>query len=606
MHRRFFVFLLSCLLAHTPLVFAPQDHDSDNKTVPARAPRKPMAQATRTEPDSQRVTKKQRLNPEEHRTLALAAPQNEASTSSTNIIPATTILDLPDEMLAIVLEFWCATLTCKTGAVTQRTLKWRQVCKRFRDVYDQNGFLKRTSIYLTSPQALTAFITPGPLNRKPTDLFSGAINLHTNLVEELLKQSTKAKTQLQQQCSPHNQTQEKISKAMQAYQQLEGQIALETTSLKHRTLRTLKKLAGDGVTSLSIGYYKQLTDITAINHFTHLEKVRIYECDALTDLKGIGQCKNLHTVSLDFNSSLHSLEGLEGCQNLNKLSIVGCKTLKDINALKHCTNLHKIYIFGCFALEDISALGACAALHDVTLSDPAIQNSDVLLACTQLRKLVLSCSAVDLASLFTQLTKLEELTLSGSDTLGGTLKIAAPNLKKLKLDSCSEITGILFEDQPHALHTLDIISCSKLQSLLLLNHCEELEHLSLYGCPELDSLSTCDELTFLSLARCPKLTTLGTYNNLKHLTLKDNCFLEDVTELAQSPNLVRLDLKGRSAVDADLLTKLEQFCSLRRLTFDFSTDNFYHKLIPQPQVLEAIKAYCPDKKIKVVLPSAYA
>ena len=102
MHRRFFVFLLSYLLAHTPLAFAPQDHDSDDT---ACAPRKPMAQTTRTAPDSQRVTKKQRLNPEEPHTLALTAPQNEASTSSTNIIPPTTILHLPDELLAMVLEF---------------------------------------------------------------------------------------------------------------------------------------------------------------------------------------------------------------------------------------------------------------------------------------------------------------------------------------------------------------------------------------------------------------------------------------------------------------------------------------------------------------------
>lgn len=93
-----------------------------------------MAQATRTASESQRVTKKQRLNPEEHHTLALAAPQNEASTSSTNIIPPKTILHLPDKLLATVLEFWCATLTCKTGCVTQRTLKWRQVCRRFRDM----------------------------------------------------------------------------------------------------------------------------------------------------------------------------------------------------------------------------------------------------------------------------------------------------------------------------------------------------------------------------------------------------------------------------------------------------------------------------------------
>ena len=246
--------------------------------------------------------------------------------------------------------------------------------------------------------------------------------------------------------------------------------------------------------------------------------------------------------------------------------------------------------------------GACTALHDVTLSGPAIQNSDVLLACTQLRKLSLSLCTSEPVPFLTQLTKLEELTIDGCKTVRGTLKIAAPNLKKLKLDACKEATGILFEDQPHALHTLDIISCSKLQSLLLLNHCENLKRLSLDHCPKLDSLSTCDALTFLSFNRCPKLTALGTYNNLKRLTLKDNCFLEDVTELAQSPHLVHLDLKGRSAIDTNLLTKLEKFCSLRRLTFDFIT-NFYHKLNPQPQVLEAIKAYCADKKIKVVLSS---
>ena len=62
MHRRFFIFFLSLLLAHIPLAFAPGDSDSEHESVPPRASRKPSAQATELAPESQRPAKRRRLN----------------------------------------------------------------------------------------------------------------------------------------------------------------------------------------------------------------------------------------------------------------------------------------------------------------------------------------------------------------------------------------------------------------------------------------------------------------------------------------------------------------------------------------------------------------
>ena len=104
MHRRFFIFFLSLLLAHVPLVFAPGDSDSENEGVPPCAPRKPSAQATEVAPESQRPAKRQRLNAEEatQKTVAVFQPTGQPSDQA-GALP-TAASDSPLDKLLILRE----------------------------------------------------------------------------------------------------------------------------------------------------------------------------------------------------------------------------------------------------------------------------------------------------------------------------------------------------------------------------------------------------------------------------------------------------------------------------------------------------------------------
>lgn len=104
MHRRFFIFFLSLLLAHVPLAFAPGGSDSENEDVPSCAPRKPSAQATEVAPESQRPAKRQRLNAEEatQKTVAVFQPTGQPSDQA-GALP-TAASDSPLDKLLILRE----------------------------------------------------------------------------------------------------------------------------------------------------------------------------------------------------------------------------------------------------------------------------------------------------------------------------------------------------------------------------------------------------------------------------------------------------------------------------------------------------------------------
>lgn len=126
-----------------------------------------------------------------------------------------TILNLPDEMLAHVLEFYCVPDIFDESTVLAPSATWRKVCQRFRHVYDTFGFLQRTQVTIQSPEALAAFITPDPFGRRSVDLAWHRITLSKALLETLL-------------CQPQTGLSfTHIGEAMEPHQQRQGLLHLE-------------------------------------------------------------------------------------------------------------------------------------------------------------------------------------------------------------------------------------------------------------------------------------------------------------------------------------------------------------------------------------------
>ena len=167
-----------------------------DEAVPACAPRKPNAQVTQAAQDTQRPTKKRRLDGdleavpeissedefcvEGHNATTdtastnttLAAHNTPEDTTPTRVL---TIFDLPDEILGIILEFYsdpCHSLTdfWRKDSLSRKAVKWRAVCRRFKKVYDEGGFLKRTGVWLLNPSQFTCFNRKTPAGSRPIEL----------------------------------------------------------------------------------------------------------------------------------------------------------------------------------------------------------------------------------------------------------------------------------------------------------------------------------------------------------------------------------------------------------------------------------------------------
>ena len=521
---------------------------------------------------------------EEQSTCAPRKPSAQLESAEEKPFP---ILNLPDEMLAYVLEFYCVPDIFDESTVLAPSATWRKVCRRFRYVYDTFGFLQRTQVTIQSPEALATFITPGPLGRRSVDLAWHRITLSLTLLETLLFQQ------------PTELNVTNIGEAMKPHQQRKGLLHLDLPTDAQPTLEHVLPLAALPTTSLRINDWQRLTDISGLRIFSHLTTLDLSFCPQFQNLDKISQLTKLRFLKLFVCSGLLTLQGLGACDHLEILIVQNCEHLNDISALSLCKKLNTLELSHTPAVN-IADLAGCAALTTL-MFEGLTQDISPLLACANLKKLSLTSCNFGEMTFCTHPTQLEELTLKSCNTsvtpenvltLSAPLKIAAANLKKLTVTCQPFLETILFEKAPHALHSLKISDCNDLKNILGLDHCKNLHYLYLNN-QSLKTLSACDALTHASLHRCYQLeetAALNVWPNLKRLTLDDTA-LHTFEELAKCQHLVHLDLNGAAARDPDLLSKILKLTFVKRLTFDVA-----------PFDKEAIIAHCAAQGMKVAMP----
>ena len=498
-----------------------------------------------------------------------------------------TILNLPDEMLAYVLEFYCVPDIFDESTVLAPSATWRKVCRRFRHVYDTFGFLQRTQVTIQSPEALAAFITPDPFGTRSVDFAWHRITLSKQLLETLLYQP-------QTGLSITN-----IGEAMKPHQQRQGLLHLELPTSLLPSPADIVRFAALPTTSLRLERANFLSDVNALNSVAHLTTLELSSLQLAQNLEAISQLTNLRTLKLSACSDLLTLRGLGACSHLETLIVQTCERLSAISALSLCEKLHTLELRGTPSVN-IADLAGCTPLTTLTL-EGLTRNISPLLACANLKKLSLTFCNFGKMPFCTHPTQLEELTLKSCNTsvtpenvltLSAPLKITAANLQKLTIECQPFLETILFEEAPHALHSLKISGCNDLENILGLGHCQSLHYLYLNN-HRLKTLSACDALTHAYLRRCYQLeetADLNVWPNLKRLTLDDNA-LHTFEELTKCQHLVHLDLKGTAARDPELLSKIQKLVFVKRLTFDVA-----------PFDREAIIAHCAAQGMKVAMP----
>lgn len=540
-----------------------------DEAAPASAPRKPSAQVTQAAQDTQRPTKKRRLDsdldavPEigsedEFCVKGHNATTATASTNTTLAVRNTsedatptrvlTIFDLPDEILGIILEFYsepCYSLTdfWRKDSLSREAVNWRAVCRRFKKVYDEGGFLKRTSVWLLEPSQFTRFNHKTPAGLRPTDLFPGDLSLNGSIVKKLLTQKKKQiERSIAKGVPPANMKRTSREKMLwQRHKKGSGLELFFPTKTGDTTFAQVALLTALPVTCLHSGLGGQLMSADAFKGFTELTNLCLQSCHKLGSIEALGHCKQLRFLELSGCDRLTTLAGLEQCQALETLRLKCLKNLLDIN---------------------------------------------VLAKLPALKRLQLQCSK---AKVIPCIPSLEELDCGHDFGIQRIVLSQLPALKKLSLHGC-KIQDILCEKPHDSLHTLRIRHCEKLHSSLFLTQCRSLENLFLEYNHNLESLSPCESLTHVHLEKCAKLrhtNALALSTNLTRVTLV-NRPVGPLGALSGLENLVHLALERSSARDPNLLSTLQKLPSVKRLTLDCAPGN--------QQILQD---YCDTKKIQV-------
>lgn len=555
---RFFVLFVFLLCGHglpCAMLWGTQPSQaSGDEAAPAYAPRKPSAH------DTQRPTKKRRLESDLDagpKAEGYNATTEAASTNRTLAVRNTseggmptrvlTILDLPDEILGMILEF-CSRLCCDTedfwrkNSLSSEAVKWRAVCRRFKKVYDTGGFLKRTGVRLLTPSQFTRF-TRNPAGLKPIDLFSGDLRLGPKIVKNFLCQKKKQiERSIAKGVSPVSMKQTPREKMLWQHHNKGGAFELCFPYIDDgKTFAEVGLFTALPVTSLNGGFGVKVLNDDAFKGFTELTNLYLNYCDQLQNIKALGHCKHLKVLDLGKSSQLTTLAGLEQCQALEVLRMECLESLEDINVLAKLPALKKL------RLEHLKIAAV-----------PCIP-------------------------------PLKELTISYDLTISKIILTQLPALKKLTLHDCN-IQDILCKKPHDSLHTLRITSCQYLADTLFLTQCHSLKNLFLSQNHTLESLSPCESLTHVHLEKCEKLVHIGALalsTNLMRVTLVD-IPVAPLGELSGLEDFVHLALKGSSARDPNLLPTLQKLPSVKRLTLDCAPDK-----------QQALQDYCDTQKIQV-------
>lgn len=439
------------------------------------------------------------------------------------------LLRLPDDMLAVVFEFYC--MEGDDNIDLPEVVQWRAVCTRFRHVFDQNIVWLIQEMKLPSLVTLQSFMTPNSLGVRPIDNFSGKIQLYHTAANDLLQQQTPAEQTTSTQevvaetplatvveaaakkAAPPPPTLADIQKALKASNKRGNSLRLtlpdqadNTTLTGNVPFATLLPL-----TSLTL-MGNQLVHVEALNLFAQLTELYLIT-PHLQSIEVLRHLQQLRILSLRKCHSLNTLNGVGAFQSLEKLIVVRSDGLTSLGDVGQSTTLRHINLFNLPRLANIEALRLLQSLQKLYLRNlPALPHIDNLLQCPQLKKLFLMSLNLPKIPFLTAPTHLQSLTMSRLENLDDTLRVTAPNLKEINLFRCNVAKIIFpncaentFNPTIQTLRTLNIRNCAHLKQVEGLNHCKDFTSLPLNDNPALETFGLCTPFAHLDLTACPQL-----------------------------------------------------------------------------------------------------
>ena len=249
-------------------------------------------------------------------------------------------------------------------------------------------------------------------------------------------------------------------------------------------------------------------------NFPELEIFHIDRCDNLERLKI--NAPNLQVLKADNNIKLNDLNIDESCSSLKELNLSQCDQLKALEYRNrnnlNLTQLEVLRIARCANLErlkiNVPRLRVLEANNDVKLKDLNMAES-----CSDLKELYLSeCHQIqaieDERGNNLNLTQLEVLHINKCDNLER-LKLKAPNLQVLKVNSDVKLKDLNIAESCSNLKELYLSECHQIQAL-------EDENGNNLNLTQLEVLyiDECDNLERLKI-KVPKLRFLKFNNNVK-------------------------------------------------------------------------------------------
>jgi hypothetical protein len=186
------------------------------------------------------------------------------------------------------------------------------------------------------------------------------------------------------------------------------------------------------LTSLTLGNFQQLSDITPISTLKSLQTLRLYFLPKVADLNPLADLSDLTDLILYNFQSLTDLQPLSKLQELTSLDLDNCHQIKDLSGLSNSMKLVKLDASNCTNLIDISSLSTTIHLERLVLRNcKSITDLGPLSKVTNLTNLDVSlCGKI---SDLTPLTKLANLKwLNIQMTPAATREIPEELRKKVK------------------------------------------------------------------------------------------------------------------------------------------------------------------------------
>jgi len=266
-----------------------------------------------------------------------------------------------------------------------------------------------------------------------------------------------------------------------------------------------------------------LEDLEGMGSLADLQRFELEDTPSLVSLEGMGMLPSLRDCSMSGPSALTSLEGLPGLPGLYYLTIAAHDQLSSLVGISSAPLLRSVSVVGCPDLSGLAGLSELPQVEEIGFTDcPGLTGLD-----------------------------------SGHDW---------PELQTADLNNVGLTDLTSLHDMPH-LGGLILENCGSLQSLVGVQHLDELVYFSVDGCPSLADLGpgeTKPQLHMLWLMDCDGLTDLeglGYLPTISAMRIRDCGGLQDLTGVVLPDTMERVEIWGN-----DNLIGLDGLGGVERLT----------------------------------------